>query len=66
MDQDFLRKQVKLAKVCNDDIFYKDFAKYLEIKEHSFYNWLNGEYKLKNDKAKKLYEIVIDLIDDDI
>ena len=24
MTQDFLRKEVKLAKACNDDIFYKD------------------------------------------
>lgn len=64
--QDFLRKEVKLAKACNDDIFYKDFAEYLEMTEHSFYNWLNGEYEMKSSKAKKLHEVVIDLIDYDI
>lgn len=61
--QDILRKQVKLAKACNDDIYYKDFASYLNITEHSFYNWLNGEYSLSYDNAKKLEDIVIDLID---
>lgn len=63
MEQDFLRKQVKLAKALNDDIFYKDFAEYLEITEHSFYNWIKGYYELSRQKARKLYNIIVDLID---
>lgn len=61
--QDNLRKKVKLAKACNIDIFYKDFAEYLEITEHSFYNWLNGYYELSQNNAKKLNDLVVDLID---
>lgn len=63
MEQDFLRKQVKLAKALNDDIFYKDFAEYLEITEHSFYNWIKGYYELSSQKARKLYNVIVDLID---
>lgn len=61
MQQEFLRKQVKIAKALNDDIFYKDFADYLEITEHSFYNWLKGYYNLSSKKEQKLRDIVIDL-----
>ena len=52
-----------MAKAMNDDIFYKDFAQYLNITEHSFYNWIKGYYDLSNQKASKLNDIVIDLID---
>lgn len=62
--QDKLRKQVKLAKACNDWLYYKELAETLEIKEHSFYNWLNGEYELSSRRAEQLEDIVIDLIDD--
>ena len=61
--QDNLRKQVKLAKACNDDIYYKDFAEYLEITEHAFYNWLNGYYNLSDKNARKLRDLVVDFID---
>ena len=63
MDQNLLRKQVKLAKACNDDIFYKHFANYLGMNENSFYNWLNGSYELSEKNYKKLQDIIIDLID---
>ena len=63
MEQDFLRKKVKMAKAMNDDIFYKDFAYYLNVTEHSFYNWLKGYYDFSNQKARKLKDVVIDLID---
>lgn len=66
IDQDILRKEVKLAKACNDWLYYKDLADTLELHEHSFYNWLNQEYKLSEAKARKLEDIVIDLIDEDI
>lgn len=62
LEQDFLRKKVKMAKALNDDIFYKDFAEYLNITEHSFYNWIKGYYDLSSQKASKLNEVVVDLI----
>ena len=61
MKQEEIRKLVKLAKAKNDDIYFKDFADYLEITQNSFYNWLNGYYTLSDDKIKKLLEVVIDL-----
>lgn len=61
--QEKYRKQVKLAKALNDDIYYKDFAEYLDITEHSFYNWLNGYYQLSEEKIRKLNSVTIDLID---
>lgn len=61
--QDILRKQVKMAKACNDWLYFKDLAETLELHEHSFYNWLNGEYELSKQKADQLADLVIDLID---
>ena len=61
--QDILRKKVKLAKACNDWLYYKDLAETLEMANHSFYNWLNGEYELSSQKAEQLNDIVVDLID---
>lgn len=62
-EQNILRQQVKMAKACNDDIYYKHFADYLEITEHSFYNWLNGYYELSSSKEDKLRDVVVDLIE---
>lgn len=62
MKQDSLRQQTKLAKAYNDDIYYKDFAEYLNITENAFYNWLKGYYCLSKEKEQKLHELVIDLI----
>ena len=61
--QDFLRVQVKLAKVYNDDWSYKDFAEVIDITAHSFYNWLNGYYELSEPKCMQLQSIVNDLLD---
>lgn len=60
--QDFLRKQVKHAKAEYDDIYLKDFATYIDITEHAFYNWLNGYYDLSEAKRNKLQAIIIDLL----
>lgn len=38
MEQDEVRKMVKIAKALNDDVYYRDFANYLKINSHSFYN----------------------------
>lgn len=63
MQQEDLRKKVRLAKALNDDIFYKDFAEYLEITEYSFYNWLHGYYNLSRKNYIKLNDIITDLTD---
>lgn len=61
MKQYEVRKMVKLAKAKNDDIYYKDFAEYLDITQHGFYNWLKGYYELSDDKLYKLIDVVVDL-----
>lgn len=61
MKQCEVRKLVKLAKAKNDDIYYKDFAEYLDITKHGFYNWLKGYYDLSDDKLYKLIDVVVDL-----
>ena len=62
--QEDLRREVRLAKALNEDIYYKDFAEFLDITEHAFYNWLSGYYSLNSSNSNKLHELVIDLIDD--
>lgn len=62
MKQDNLRKQVKILKAIQG-IQYYEFAEYLEIQRHSFYNWLRGCYELSNEKEKRLYEIIEDITD---
>lgn len=61
MEQYEVRKMVKIAKAKNDDIYYKDFAEYLNITQHGFYNWLKGYYRLSDDKLERLRDVVIDL-----
>lgn len=61
--QDELRKQTRIAKACNEDITYKDFAESIGLTINSFYNWLNGYYELSSTKAKYLEDIVINLAD---
>lgn len=63
MSQDNIRKKVKIAKACNEDIYYKDFADYLDITVQSFYNWLNGYYNLSYRKIQQLEDVITDLID---
>ena len=62
-EQEFLRRATKLAKALNDDVYYKNFAEYLEMSEHSFYNWLNGAYTLGKEKYEKLCDVVLPLAD---
>jgi hypothetical protein len=64
LTDDFLRREAKIAKAMNDDIFYKDFAEYLDITEHSFYNWLAGYYSLTRANKKKLHDLLCDLVDE--
>ena len=52
-----LRKRVKMIHALQD-IKYKEIAEYLEIKQGSFTNWLNGYYDLGEKKQKILSEII--------
>lgn len=61
MEQYEVRRMVKIAKAKNDDIYYKDFAEYLNITQHGFYNWLKGYYRLSDDKLERLRDVVVDL-----
>lgn len=63
MQQDNLRRIVRLAKANNEDISYKDFAESIDISINSFYQWLSGSFKLSYKKAKQLEDIAINLID---
>lgn len=54
---DNLRKQVKELKMYQN-ISYKEIAEYLEIKQSSFYSWLNNQYELGYYKQLRLQEII--------
>lgn len=60
--QDYLRKQVKLAKVYNSEWNYKAMSEVIDITPHAFYNWLHGYYDLSKSKEKELCGLVDDLI----
>lgn len=55
-----LRKQVKMLKALQN-ISYKEIAEYLEINQNSFYNFINGQYNLSQERAERLQEIIINL-----
>ena len=55
-----LRKRVKLLHALQD-IKYKEIAEYLEIKQGSFTNWLNGYYDLGEKKQQALTQILNNL-----
>lgn len=54
MDQKEIIKKLKIAKMENDWIKYADVAQMLDIQVGSLYNFLNGQYKLSQSKAKLL------------
>ena len=58
-----LREQVKLCKVYNPEWSYKQLAEVIEITPHAFYNWLNGYYELSDRRARKLRELLSDLME---
>lgn len=55
-----LRNLCKLLKALQG-VKYKELAEYLEIKECSFYAWINGKYDLSYEKSMKLKEIINNL-----
>lgn len=60
MTNETLRTECKVLKALQN-VSYKEFAEYLEIKQQSFYNWLKGEYDLSQEKQQKLFEIITNL-----
>lgn len=57
---DYLRKECKMLKVFNG-IPYCKIAKELEIKQSSFYSWLNNQYDFSPIKLNKLQSIILEL-----
>lgn len=57
-----LRKRVKIIHALQN-IKYKEIAEYLEIKQGSFTNWLNGYYDLGETKQKAL-SIILDTLEE--
>lgn len=55
--QENLRKQVKIIKALQN-ITYTEIAEDLEISRSAFYNWLNGQYSLSQEKETRLKEIL--------
>jgi len=60
--QQKLIHRVKLAKVENEDWTYKQMAEVIDIDAHSFYNWMNGCYKLSDKKYSELSSLIDDLL----
>ena len=63
INQDELRKSVKLLKAYDCISSYKELAEeYLQVSYKGFLNWLNAQYNYGNDKAKLLESIVNDML----
>lgn len=57
LKQDEVRQKVLITKAFHN-INYKKMAQDLEINQASFYNWLNGQYNLKEENLNKLNTII--------
>lgn len=53
MNDVILRKQVKMIKALQN-VSYREIASYIEIKDASFYNWLQGQYSLSEERQRRL------------
>lgn len=62
MNDEILRKQIKLLKANGSIKNYYEVAELLELNIKSFYNWLNGYYDFKNERKKCLLGIINDLL----
>lgn len=60
MNQDYLRKRIKLLKALQN-ISYKEISSYLDIQTNSLYNFLRGQYDLSPEKAQLLDVIISNL-----
>lgn len=54
LDQNLIRKALKLAKIEDNDFSYQDISQMLQVKVGSIYNWLNGSFQLSQKKARYL------------
>ena len=45
-------------------ISYNEISEYLEIRQDSFYNWLNGQYDLGKEKQQRLFDIISTIRED--
>jgi phosphoserine phosphatase len=61
MNDDVLRKKVKLLKGVEAIKSYAEIAELLEIANGSFYNWLKGYYNFGAAKKEQLKQIIEDL-----
>ena len=60
-NDNFVRRQAKLAKALNDEWSYKEMAEVIEISAHAFYNWLHGYYNMSSRKLAELASLLDDL-----
>lgn len=60
MNDEMLRKDIKLLKALQN-ITYREIAEYLEVKECSFYAWIQGKYNFSTERKRRLYEIIATL-----
>lgn len=61
MNDEKLRKSVKLLKATGGIKNYNEIAELLEMSKGSLYNWLKGYYNLGYAKKQKLKSIIQDL-----
>lgn len=61
MNDELLRKKVRLLKATEAITNYYELAELLDMTEKSFYNWLSGYYSLGYQKKQILKEIIEDL-----
>lgn len=58
MNDDKLREEVRVLKAIGKIKCYYDVAQEIGTTEKSFYNWLNGYYKLGYTKKKLLCDYI--------
>lgn len=58
MNDEILRKKVKLLKATDSINNYYEVAELLEMSKASFYNWLNKRYNLGYEKKVFLNDII--------
>lgn len=58
MNDNILRKKVKMLKATDCIHNYYEIAELLEMSKASFYNWLNEKYNLGYERKVFLNEII--------
>ena len=62
MEQETLRRRVKIVRVVEEEFTYKELAQMINITPKAFYNWLNGDYSLSEEKFYNLKSIIDDIL----